>query len=100
MPTSSPIRSAASRAGAADRAASTSARTVLASRPARPGRGDAVIYRMWHGWTTPDNADAYEKFLVDKLMPDLMDRTGKNKPRDAVVLRRVTGTTFEFVTLM
>jgi len=26
-----------------------------------------VIARIWHGWTSPDNADAYEDFLRTRM---------------------------------
>jgi heme-degrading monooxygenase HmoA len=28
-----------------------------------------VIARIWHGWTSPENADAYEDFLRTKMFP-------------------------------
>jgi heme-degrading monooxygenase HmoA len=30
-----------------------------------------VIARLWHGWTSPDNADAYEDFLRTKMFPSI-----------------------------
>ena len=30
-----------------------------------------MIRRTWRGWTTPDNADAYESYLRDDLFPRL-----------------------------
>jgi len=28
-----------------------------------------MICRIWRGWTTPDNADAYQQILVGEVMP-------------------------------
>jgi heme-degrading monooxygenase HmoA len=30
-----------------------------------------VIARIWHGWTSPENADAYEDFLRTTLFPSI-----------------------------
>jgi hypothetical protein len=28
-----------------------------------------MICRIWHGWTTPQNADAYERLLRSEIFP-------------------------------
>jgi hypothetical protein len=33
-----------------------------------------VIVRVWHGWTKPDDADAYGEFLRTKVLPELNAR--------------------------
>jgi heme-degrading monooxygenase HmoA len=30
-----------------------------------------VIARIWHGWTKPEHADAYERFLRDEMFPSI-----------------------------
>ena len=30
-----------------------------------------MIARIWHGWTSPHNADAYEDFLRTKMFPSM-----------------------------
>ena len=35
-----------------------------------------MIARHWRGWTTPQNADAYETFLKTKILPGLKDIQG------------------------
>jgi heme-degrading monooxygenase HmoA len=30
-----------------------------------------VIARLWRGWTTPENADAYEEFLRTTMFPSI-----------------------------
>jgi antibiotic biosynthesis monooxygenase (ABM) superfamily enzyme len=55
-----------------------------------------MITRLWRGWTSPDNADAYESFLIDELFPSMRSIPGF---RDADVLRRDDGEEVAFVTL-
>ena len=35
---------------------------------------DAGIARVWRGWTTPDNADAYERIARTEVFPAIMER--------------------------
>jgi heme-degrading monooxygenase HmoA len=44
-----------------------------------------MITRLWRGWTTTDDADAYERFLLDELFPAMRQIPGF---RGADVLRR------------
>lgn len=30
-----------------------------------------MIARIWHGWTTPENADRYQELLETKVLPDI-----------------------------
>jgi hypothetical protein len=30
-----------------------------------------AIKRIWHGWTTPENADNYRNLLHDKVFPGI-----------------------------
>jgi antibiotic biosynthesis monooxygenase (ABM) superfamily enzyme len=55
-----------------------------------------VITRLWRGWTAPENADAYESFLLTELFPSMRAIPGF---RDADVLRRTDGNEVAFVTL-
>jgi heme-degrading monooxygenase HmoA len=56
-----------------------------------------MIGRLWSGRTEPANADAYEAFLRDDLLPDVARLAGA---RGAYVLRRDTvDGAVEFVTL-
>jgi len=34
-----------------------------------------MIGRIWHGWTTPANADAYEALLKSEIFVGIRDRT-------------------------
>jgi heme-degrading monooxygenase HmoA len=56
-----------------------------------------MIGRIWHGWTTPQNAEAYRRYLEGEILPDIRSRTGGFK--GAYVLRREDGDQVEFLTL-
>lgn len=55
-----------------------------------------MIGRLWSGRTAPANADAYEAFLRDDLLPEVRKLDGA---QGAYVLRRDDGEQVEFVTL-
>jgi heme-degrading monooxygenase HmoA len=55
-----------------------------------------VIARIWHGWTTPANADAYETLLRSEVLPGISEISGA---RGAYVLRAPVGDEVEFVTI-
>jgi heme-degrading monooxygenase HmoA len=58
-----------------------------------------VIARIWHGWTTPGNADRYEALLRAEVFTGI---AGQGIPgfRDIELLRRDLGHEVEFVTVM
>lgn len=33
-----------------------------------------MIARVWHGWTSPGNADAYEALLLEEIFTGIQDR--------------------------
>jgi hypothetical protein len=35
-----------------------------------------MIARLWKGWTTPENADTYEKLLRETVLPGLRQIAG------------------------
>jgi antibiotic biosynthesis monooxygenase (ABM) superfamily enzyme len=55
-----------------------------------------MISRVWHGWTKPENADAYERLLRTKVFPWIARIDGY---RGAFLLRRDDGDEVEFVTI-
>jgi len=55
-----------------------------------------MIARLWKGWTTPENADAYEKLLREKVLPGL---TQINGYRGGYVLRQDGSEEVEFAVL-
>jgi heme-degrading monooxygenase HmoA len=56
-----------------------------------------MIARMWHGYTTPENADAYEAILKPEVLPGVGRSQGY---QGSYFLRRNLGTEVEFVTVM
>jgi heme-degrading monooxygenase HmoA len=56
-----------------------------------------LICRLWHGWTLPENADAYETYLREQLYPRLEREV--DGYRGHHVLRRDVGNEVEFVTM-
>jgi heme-degrading monooxygenase HmoA len=58
-----------------------------------------MIIRIWHGWTTPKNADAYEALLKREVFKGIAAKsiTGYEKIE---LLRRDLGAEVEFVTVM
>jgi heme-degrading monooxygenase HmoA len=55
-----------------------------------------MIARMWHGWTKPENADAYENLLRNEMFPGMRRIQGFE---GAYLLRRAAGEEVEFVTV-
>lgn len=62
-----------------------------------------MICRIWHGWTAPSNADAYESLLREEIFAGIAAR-GISGYRGIQLLRRGTGDVtdeeVEFVTIM
>jgi hypothetical protein len=58
-----------------------------------------VICRIWRGWTTPENADAYEKVVRGSVIPDI-ERMRIRGLEQIDFLRRVHAHEVEFVTMM
>jgi len=55
-----------------------------------------MMSRLWRGWTTFDNADAYEELLRTKILPGIHRVDGY---KGAYLLRRDVEDRVEFVTL-
>jgi hypothetical protein len=58
-----------------------------------------MIGRIWHGWTTPANADAYESLLKSEIFNGIQDRQIAGY-RGIQLFRRNLGAEVEFVTIM
>jgi antibiotic biosynthesis monooxygenase (ABM) superfamily enzyme len=58
-----------------------------------------MIKRIWHGYTTPENADAYQTLLDSTVFPGI---EAKKIPgyRSIELLRRTVGDEVEFTTVM
>ena len=58
-----------------------------------------MISRIWHGWTTPENADAYDSLLREEIFHGIAAR--KIPGFFGIdLLRRKLGDTVEFITVM
>jgi heme-degrading monooxygenase HmoA len=58
-----------------------------------------VICRIWHGWTTRESADAYERLLRTEIFHGIANRQIPGY-RGIELLRRSERQSVEFVTLM
>jgi hypothetical protein len=58
-----------------------------------------MISRIWHGWTSPSNADAYESLLKGEIFVGIKDRHIVGY-RGIQLFRRNVGGEVEFVTVM
>jgi heme-degrading monooxygenase HmoA len=58
-----------------------------------------MISRIWHGWTTPENADAYESLLKREIFVGIK---GRNIPgfQKIELYRRNVDAEVEFITVM
>ena len=56
-----------------------------------------MIARIWHGYTKPEHADAYEAMLKPELLPGISEAAGF---RGSYLLRRDAGAEIEFITIM
>ena len=55
-----------------------------------------MIGRIWHGWASPENADAYEQLLRNEVLPGIDRVQGF---RGAQLFRRNAADEVEFVTI-
>jgi heme-degrading monooxygenase HmoA len=58
-----------------------------------------LICRIWHGWTTPENADAYDSLLREEIFQGISARK-LDGYLGIDLLRRERAGTDEFVTIM
>ncbi|HEV8382269.1 MAG TPA: hypothetical protein VGQ29_11820 [Gemmatimonadales bacterium] len=58
-----------------------------------------MIVRIWHGWTSRANADAYERLLQEEILVGIRNRQIKGF-RGIELLRRTLADGVEFVTIM
>ena len=56
-----------------------------------------MIARIWHGYTKPEHADAYEAMLKPELLPGISKAKGY---QGSYLLRRNAAAEIEFVTIM
>lgn len=58
-----------------------------------------MIARIWSGWTTPEDADEYERILRTEVIPAILARKMPGFRR-IEILRREAGDEIEFTTIM
>ena len=58
-----------------------------------------TVKRVWHGWTTPQNADHYEKLLYDEVFPSIEAKNIRGY-RSIELWRRERDGEVEFITVM
>lgn len=63
------------------------------------GNEDHMISRIWHGYTSHKNADAYESLLKNEIFIGIR---GRNIPgfQEIQLFRRELGKEVEFITVM
>jgi heme-degrading monooxygenase HmoA len=59
-----------------------------------------MICRIWHGWTTLQNADAYDWYLQKELFPKVQRELGPKGYLGFHLLRLKSATDVEFVTML
>ena len=58
-----------------------------------------MIGRIWHGWTSPKNADLYEALLKEEIFVGIRNREIAGF-RKIQLFRRDVGSEVEFITIM
>lgn len=58
-----------------------------------------MIARIWHGWTTAENAGAYDRELREKILPGIRARQIRGL-REIQLFRRSLETEVEFMTVI
>jgi len=58
-----------------------------------------MISRIWHGWTTPENADNYENLLKTEIFPGIASKNVSGY-RGIQLFRRPLDSEIEFITIM
>jgi heme-degrading monooxygenase HmoA len=58
-----------------------------------------VIARIWRGWTTPENADAYQRIVSQEVLPGIAARN-LDGYHGAYLLRRELEGEVEFATIL
>jgi heme-degrading monooxygenase HmoA len=58
-----------------------------------------MINRIWHGWTMPEHADAYEAMLKEEIFVGIQEQHIRGF-KGIQLLRRSVGEEVEFITIM
>ncbi|MDZ7757754.1 hypothetical protein [Rhodohalobacter sp.] len=58
-----------------------------------------MIARIWHGWTTHENASEYEQLLREEIIPEIEEKGGSGC-RSIQLLRKTREEEVEFMTII
>ena len=58
-----------------------------------------MLARIWRGWTSPENADAYQRIVSEEVLPGIAARN-LGGYHGAYLLRRDLDSEVEFATIM
>jgi len=58
-----------------------------------------MIARIWHGWTTFENAPIYENLLKNEVFPSIEEKEIKGYKKISL-LKRILDSEVEFITIM
>ncbi|MDZ7757751.1 hypothetical protein [Rhodohalobacter sp.] len=58
-----------------------------------------MIARIWHGWTTHENASEYEQLLREEIIPEIEEKGGSGC-RSIQLLRKTHEEEVEFMTII
>ena len=59
-----------------------------------------MIGRIWHGWTTPQNAEKYERLLKEEIFSTIAEKKVPGYKGIQLFRRPLDGEEVEFVTIM
>jgi len=59
-----------------------------------------VIARIWHGWTTHENAEKYEKLLREEVLLEIAKRAIPGYKGAEIFIREAENDEMEFITLL
>jgi antibiotic biosynthesis monooxygenase (ABM) superfamily enzyme len=59
-----------------------------------------VIARIWHGWTTRENAEKYEKLLREEVLLEIAQRAIPGYKGAELFVREAENDEVEFITLL
>ncbi|MDN5204978.1 hypothetical protein QQ008_26545 [Fulvivirgaceae bacterium BMA10] len=58
-----------------------------------------MIARIWYGWTAPENAEEYERLLLNEVLPSISQKSGSGY-KGHQVLKKTSATEIEFMTII
>ena len=59
-----------------------------------------MIGRIWHGWTSPGNADTYERLLKEEIFPGIAAKRVSGYRGIQLFRRPIEDDEVEFITIM